>query len=93
MRVDPTLDPAAPSLTQAHVTVRLRDGRVLTADANGARGYPDRPASDEQLAAKFTSCAMRTLPAAQAAQALAALLDVGAASDIRALTPLFARQA
>ena len=29
MRVDPTLDPSAPSLTQARVTVRLRDGRVL----------------------------------------------------------------
>jgi 2-methylcitrate dehydratase PrpD len=93
MRVDPTLDRSAPSLTQARVTVRLHDGRVLTADANGARGYPDRPASDEQLAAKFTSCAMQTLSDSQVARALAALLEVEAASDIRALTPLFAIQA
>jgi 2-methylcitrate dehydratase PrpD len=93
MRVDPTLDPAAPSLTQARVTVRLDDGRVLTAEANGARGYPDRPATDEQLAAKFTSCAAQTLSASQAAHALTALRDVESASDMRALTPLFARQA
>ena len=47
MRVDPALDASAPPLTQARVTVRLRDGRVLTASANGARGYPERPASDD----------------------------------------------
>jgi len=88
MRIDPTLDPVAPSLTQARVTVRLHDGRVLTAEANGARGYPDRPATDEQLAAKFTSCATRTLSASQAAQALAALRGVESMADIRELTAL-----
>jgi len=89
MRVDPTLDPSAPSLTQARVTVRLRDGRVLIAEANGARGYPDRPASDEQLAVKFTSCAMQTLSPPEAASALAALRDIDALADVRTLTPLF----
>ena len=28
MRVDPTLDAAAPSLTQSHVAVWLRDGKI-----------------------------------------------------------------
>src|SRR5262249_2627793 len=51
MRVDPTLDATAPPLTQSRVTVRLADGRVLTAEAHGARGYPSRPASDDELAA------------------------------------------
>jgi 2-methylcitrate dehydratase PrpD len=86
MRVDPTLDPAAPSLTQARVTVRLRDGRVLTAEANGARGYPDRPATDEQLAAKFRSCAAQTLSTVQAADALALLRAIESVGDVRALT-------
>jgi 2-methylcitrate dehydratase PrpD len=85
MRVDPTLDPAAPSLTQANVTVRLRDGRVLTASANGARGYPEHPASDEELATKFTSCARQTLSASRVADALRTLRAVESVEDIRAL--------
>ena len=86
MRVDPTLDASASSLTQARVTVRLRGGRVLTASASGARGYPDRPASDEELATKFTSCATQSLSASQAAKALTALRDVESLSDMRTLT-------
>ena len=39
MRVDPTLDATSPPLTQARVTVRLKDGRALTALAKGARAY------------------------------------------------------
>ena len=91
MRVDPALDAAAPPLTQARVTVRLRDGRVLTASANGARGYPDRQASDEELATKFTSCATRVLSASRAADALASLREIESVADSRtlmaALTP------
>jgi 2-methylcitrate dehydratase PrpD len=85
MRVDPTLDPSAPSLTQARVTVRLHDGQVLTVSANGARGYPERPASDEELATKFTSCATRTLSASQATAALTALRDIESIVDVRDL--------
>jgi 2-methylcitrate dehydratase PrpD len=85
MRVDPAIDPAATPLTQSRVTVRLRDGRVLTADANGARGYPDRPASDEELAAKFMSCAGAALPRERAGAALAALREIGIQADIAAL--------
>jgi 2-methylcitrate dehydratase PrpD len=94
MRVDPGLDASAPSLTQARVTVRLRDGRVLSASANGARGYPDRPASDEELAAKFTSCATQTLSVSQAADALGALRGIESVADVRVVTELLrSRQA
>ena len=89
MRVDPSIDPSAPPLTQARVSVRLRDGRVLTAVASGARGYPDRPASDAELDAKFLSCAAATLRDDAARAALEALRDIERASDVRLLTPLF----
>jgi len=88
MRVDPTLDTTAPSLTQARVTVRLRDGRVLNASANGARGYPEKPASDDELAAKFMSCATQTLSVPTATAVLAALRAVESAEDIRPITTL-----
>jgi 2-methylcitrate dehydratase PrpD len=86
MQIDPTLDASAPALTQARVTVRLRDGRVLTACANGARGYHDRPATDDQLATKFLSCAMATLSEGEALAALAALRAIESAPDVRSVT-------
>ena len=60
MRVNPDFDATVP-LSHARVTVRLRDGRVVTRAAEGARGYPSRPAPEDQLRAKFIDCAMRML--------------------------------
>ena len=62
---------------------------MLTASANGARGYPEQPASDEELATKFTSCAMQTLSASQSADALEALGQIESIGDVRALTARF----
>ncbi len=87
MRVDGTLDPAAPPLTQAHVKVTLKDGRVLAASANGARGYPERPATDDQLKRKFASCATRVMSSVQANEALSALrrLETVTVADVSAV--------
>jgi len=63
---------------------------VLTASANGARGYPERPASDEELATKFTSCATQTLTASHAAHVLDVLRDIESIADVRMLTDLLA---
>jgi len=86
MRIDPSLDATAPPLTQSRVSVRLRDGRTLTASANGARGYPEQPASAEELATKFLSCASRVLPEPRARQTLAALRAIEDTPDIRVVT-------
>ncbi|MBI3048382.1 MAG: MmgE/PrpD family protein [Acidobacteria bacterium] len=87
MRVDPALDTQAP-LSHARVTLRLRDGRVLTASADGARGYPARPASEEELAAKFSSCARRSISPEAAARAWATLADVERIADVSTLADL-----
>jgi 2-methylcitrate dehydratase PrpD len=86
MRADASLGTEAPPLTQARVRVRLRDGRVLVAEANGARGYPANPASDAELAQKFLSCARRTLAPDRAATALALLRRIDTITGLRELS-------
>ena len=79
-------DQAAP-LSQARVTVRLRDGRVVSQSADGARGYPGR-LTDEELATKFAGCATRTLSESVANSAWAALSSLDTIADVRDLTAL-----
>jgi 2-methylcitrate dehydratase PrpD len=86
MRVDRSLDAGAPPLTHARVHVRLRDGRVLEREANGAKGYPEQPASDAELNAKFLACASRALTQPAAARALALLRQIEQLEDVRTLT-------
>jgi 2-methylcitrate dehydratase PrpD len=89
MRTDPSLDGVAAALTQARVTLYLRDGRVVSQYADGARGYPTRPARPEELEAKFTSCARRVLSDAAATRALGALRQLEALDNVRTLLKEF----
>ena len=86
MRANPAFDAAAP-LSRALVTVALRDGRVLTRAADGARGYPGRLSSDE-LAAKFASCASLALSSTASAAAWIGLQEIETLTDVRQLTAL-----
>jgi 2-methylcitrate dehydratase PrpD len=83
MRADEEIGRGAPSLTQAQVTVRLADRRVLTARANGARGYPERPASRDELDAKFRACAARAIEGEAIEQALNDLQRLEELPDVR----------
>jgi hypothetical protein len=85
MRVDPSLDHGGLPLTQSRVHVRLRDGRVLTQEARGARGYPEHPASDAELDAKFMACARRALSEPAASRALSLLRGIDEIKDVRSL--------
>jgi 2-methylcitrate dehydratase PrpD len=84
LRTDPSFD-SAPPLSQARVTIRLRDGRTVVGQADGARGYPGR-LSEEELAAKFLTCAQRSLPPSAAGNALAVARGVGNLTCISTLT-------
>ena len=88
MQVDESLGKDAPSLTQSIVKLRLRDGRTFTRRANGARGYPERPATQEELDKKFLSCGQRALPEDRLLPALALLHRLETLSDVRQLTEL-----
>ena len=90
MTVDPALGVNMPALTQARVRIHLRDGRTLSQAADGARGYPENPASDDELAGKFLGCASRTVAANAAEQTLALLRNLEGIDDIRQLTALLA---
>jgi 2-methylcitrate dehydratase PrpD len=90
MRTDSTLDASAPALTQTRVAVHLTDGRVLEAYANGARGYPDHPASEEELAEKFLACARRVMDPDRAMRALTQIRTIAMAPNIRELAAAIA---
>ncbi|HUF48492.1 MAG TPA: MmgE/PrpD family protein [Vicinamibacterales bacterium] len=86
MNVDPSLDPRAPPLTEARVRIVLRDGRTVERAAHGARGYPERPASEAELEAKFRACAARALPAGATSRALDLLGGLETVIDVRTVT-------
>ena len=82
MRVDPSLGLDQPPLTEANVIVRLADGRTCERRVRGARGYPNRPPSGDELDQKFRACATRAVPAASADEALAWLRDLESQADV-----------
>lgn len=86
MSVDPTLRADAPALTQSRVTVRLHDGRTLTAYADGARGYPAKPASSAELEQKFRACAGRVLQAERIEAAIEIISSLDRLAETRKLT-------
>jgi len=88
MRVDPEVGKGAPALTEARVHVHLKNGRTLSQDAHGARGYPERPASDAELDAKFMACATRVCSKEKAAQLLKWLRRFESLYDLLGLADL-----
>jgi 2-methylcitrate dehydratase PrpD len=85
MRVDDAIGRGKPALTEARVRVLLTNGRVISREAHGARGYPDRPAGDAELDAKFLACAERALTALQSQAALRAMRAIEGAPNVRDL--------
>lgn len=84
LRVNPSFDAAAP-LSQAKVTVRLKDGRTVVERVDGARGYPGR-VSQEELGTKFIACAKRVLSEEAAVRALEVVRSVESLRNISELT-------
>ena len=92
MRADPEVGVGQPTLTEAVVKVRLRDGRQFERRVRGARGYPANPPTATALNQKFLSCARRAVSSERADQALAWLRDVDH-RPVAGLTELLAQPA
>ena len=91
MRVDPSVGVDQPPLTEAVVTVRLVDGRSFERRVRGARGYPTRPPTAEELDRKFRACAERAVPPAATGAALDWLHTMERQPRVAALTELLVR--
>lgn len=92
MRADPEVGVGQPTLTEAVVSVRLRDGREFERRVRGARGYPANPPTETDLNQKFLSCAGRAVSPTTADDALAWLHDLDRRS-VAGLTELLAQPA
>lgn len=64
------------------LVVRLKDGRIRSAQVDAARGTPRNPLSVGELSAKFTDCAGRSLSAEGTKKTLHALMNLEHAADV-----------
>ena len=73
---------------EVQLTVRLKDGRVLTSRCRQARGWPDTPASWEDLCGKFEDCAGNIFPKSQIKESIAMIANLSDLASVRDLTKL-----
>lgn len=86
MTVDASLPGGLNEHAWSRVTVRMRDGRVLSAPARGASGHPDRPLSADALRDKFLACAGPVIGGPEAEAVAAQIGHLEDIPDVRVLT-------
>ena len=91
---NPDADAAGADKMRSFITIRRKDGRVITGMADYAKGSPQFPMSFEDVTAKFLDCAQYGgLPQGQAKQVVAQVQALDRLDDIRKLTRLMQRPA
>jgi 2-methylcitrate dehydratase PrpD len=74
------------------IDIVLKNGRTISARADIAKGSPELPMSDGEVADKFRECAeFAGWPEAHAEEAIAMIQHLEAVPDVRALTALLSR--
>jgi 2-methylcitrate dehydratase PrpD len=86
MVVDGSLPGGLKEHAWSRVTVRLRDGRILSAPARGASGHPDRPLSAPALHEKFLGCAGPVIGREEAEAVAEQIAHLEEIPDLRVLT-------
>ena len=87
---DPSLEASFPRQWPAWITIRLRDGREVTARGEASKGDPDNPLTREELQAKFRALAGRRCGPAEAERIWAACAALADVPDVNQITALFA---
>lgn len=76
------------------IDIALKDGRRISARADSAKGSPEIPMSDADVADKFRECAsFADWPGARAEQAIALISRLEEVPDVRSLTRVLVRSA
>ena len=70
------------------VTIRLRNGEVLSSKVSIPRGMPGNPLSKEELQSKFNLCAQVVLPAQERAEVIRVVTNLEHLADISSLMDL-----
>jgi 2-methylcitrate dehydratase PrpD len=85
VRYTPDIDSPFPRTFPGRVRVRTRDGRTLEARVEANRGGPEAPLTPAEVIAKFRDNAARALAPARIAGLEASVLEIGRATELRAL--------
>ena len=88
-RVTPEAD-ASLAIPVAHVTVRLKDGRVLEERVTAARGTPDNPGTRDDLEGKFRRLAGTVLPADRVERLTRTMRELAGVADVADVAALAA---
>jgi 2-methylcitrate dehydratase PrpD len=88
MNLDNNLKKTDPGGRPCRVTVRLKNGEVLSREAQHAKGGPEFPMTEAELRGKFTECAREALSAEAADRALALIEGLEKVDNVRSLTEI-----
>lgn len=89
--VDPRADAAGYNKMRTYVTIKLKDGRTITGQADFATGSPAHPMSYDEVAAKFQDCTDFAKWPKQKAKAIIEMVrGIEDISNVRTLTALLA---
>jgi 2-methylcitrate dehydratase PrpD len=88
MNLDNNLKKTDAAGRPCRVTVRTKDGRTFSREAQHAKGGPEFPMKEEELRGKFTECAHQALSADATERALAQIEALERLSDVRLLAEI-----
>ena len=82
---NPEIEAKGSDRIRSLIEIQLKDGQVISREAETSRGTPERPMGTEGMAAKFTDCAKGVLPKSKISAALDAIYHVDDMADVSKL--------